>query len=362
MFGWSYDDQPMDGDAVYSIAKIGDESVAAIAPAVAGTGRRRGATDVEHLPGRGLGDEAAAKVGPAGGTVAMEPFDVMDAGRMAFVLDPSGAAVAFWQAGQHIGSSLVNEPGTVIWNELITDNPAAVPFYEQVLGVTTATAEMGEGKYTMFQVGGKEVGGMTPPQMEGVPNHWHVYFSVADADATAAKITELGGSVMVAPFDTPIGKMAVVTDPQGAVFSLFQASTPASYAGRAALREPTMEIPKPNEADKDFFRSVLPDDPAVEVKPMFGNLGAFVHGNMFAGLFGPAVGVRLDDAGRSELEGIDGSGPFGPGRAPNGRVHQPARSLARHARRGGTVGGAGARPCQHVAAQGQEAQGAQEVA
>ena len=59
-----------------------------------------------------------------------------------------------------------------------------------------------------------------------------------------------------------------------------------------------MEIPKPSEADKDFFRSVLPDDPAVEVKPMFGNLGAFVHGNMFAGLFGPAVGVRLDDAGR----------------------------------------------------------------
>ena len=59
------------------------------------------------------------------------------------------AAVALWQAGQHIGSSLVNEPGTVIWNELITDNPAAVPFYEQVLGVTTATTEMGEGKYTI---------------------------------------------------------------------------------------------------------------------------------------------------------------------------------------------------------------------
>jgi predicted enzyme related to lactoylglutathione lyase len=90
--------------------------------------------------------------------------------------------------------------------------------------VTTATMEMGENKYTMFQVAGKEVGGLTPPQMEGVPNHWHVYFAVADTDASAAKITELGGSIMVPPFDTPIGKMAVVTDPQGAVFSLFQAS------------------------------------------------------------------------------------------------------------------------------------------
>ena len=79
-----------------------------------------------------------------------------------------------------------------------------------------------------------------------------------------------------------------------------------------------MEIPKPSDADKDYFRAVLPDDPAVEVKPMFGNLGAFVHGNMFAGLFGPAVGVRLDDAAREELEGIDGSGPFGPAERPMG--------------------------------------------
>jgi len=79
-----------------------------------------------------------------------------------------------------------------------------------------------------------------------------------------------------------------------------------------------MEIPKPSEADKDFFRSVLPDDPAVEVKPMFGNLGAFVHGNMFAGLFGPAVGVRLDDTAREELEAIDGTGPFGPAERPMG--------------------------------------------
>jgi uncharacterized protein len=227
VFGWSYDDQPMDGGAVYSIAKIGDESVAAIAPQSPELTAAGAPPMWNTYLAVDSADEASAKVGPAGGTVAMEPFDVMDAGRMAFVLDPSGAAVALWQANQHIGSTLVNEPGTVVWNELITDNPAAVTFYEQVLGVTTTTTEMGENKYTMFQVAGKEVGGTTPPMMEGVPNHWHVYFAVTDADATAAKITELGGSVMVAPFDTPIGKMAVVTDPQGAVFSLFQASAPA---------------------------------------------------------------------------------------------------------------------------------------
>ena len=79
-----------------------------------------------------------------------------------------------------------------------------------------------------------------------------------------------------------------------------------------------MEIPKPSEDDKQFFRSILPEDPEVEVKPMFGNLGAFVHGNMFAGLFGSAVGVRLAGPDAAELAAIDGSGPFGPAERPMG--------------------------------------------
>ena len=79
-----------------------------------------------------------------------------------------------------------------------------------------------------------------------------------------------------------------------------------------------MEIPKPSEDDKRFFRSLIPDDPEVEIKPMFGNLGAFVHGNMFAGLFGSAVGVRLGQADAGELAAIDGSGPFGPAERPMG--------------------------------------------
>src|SRR6516225_8533382 len=162
VFGWTYDDQPMDAGAVYSIAKIGDGQVAAIAP---------------------------------------QSPELKAAG-----------APSMWNTYLAVDS---------------VDDATAVSFYEQVLGVTTTTADMGEDKYTMFEAGGQQVGGTMPPQMAGVPNHWHVYFAVADADATVAKIKQLNGSVVVEPFDTPIGKMAVVADPQGAVFSLFQAAPSA---------------------------------------------------------------------------------------------------------------------------------------
>jgi predicted enzyme related to lactoylglutathione lyase len=82
--------------------------------------------------------------------------------------------------------------------------------------------DMGDGEYTMFEANGQQVGGTMAPQMPGTPNHWHVYFAVADTDASAAKITELGGSVLAGPFGTPVGRIAVAADPQGSVFSIIQ--------------------------------------------------------------------------------------------------------------------------------------------
>ena len=79
-----------------------------------------------------------------------------------------------------------------------------------------------------------------------------------------------------------------------------------------------MEMPKPSDADKEHFRKVVPDHPDVVVKPMFGNLGAFVNGNMFAGLFGPTIGVKLSDADKQELEGTERTVPFGPPERPMG--------------------------------------------
>lgn len=80
-----------------------------------------------------------------------------------------------------------------------------------------------------------------------------------------------------------------------------------------------MEIPRPSEADKAAFRALVPKRPDVVVKPMFGNLGAFVNGNMFMGLFGPTIGLRLSDADGAELLEIEGAGPFGPEGRPMGQ-------------------------------------------
>jgi predicted enzyme related to lactoylglutathione lyase len=221
LFGWTFDDQPDPDGGAYSIALIDGQSVAAIAP--------QSPMLVENkVPPRWNTyiavddvDAAAAKVVGAGGQLLMEPFDVMEAGRMAFVADPSGAAVGLWQASDHIGATLVNEPNTLTWNELTSnDLVAALPFYEAVVGLTARETPMGEHNYTMLFVGEDFVGGATIPQMEGVPNHWHVWFAVADADAAVATATAGGASVLLGPQDMEIGRIAVLTDPQGAGFSI----------------------------------------------------------------------------------------------------------------------------------------------
>ncbi len=108
-----------------------------------------------------------------------------------------------------------------------------------------------------------------------------------------------------------------------------------------------MEMPKPTEADKEYFRSLVPDAPGVEVKPMFGNLAAFVNGNMFMGLFGSQVGLKLGDADREALLGQPGSGPFGPAERPmGGYVTAPAAWRSSPAQLEGWV----AKALAHVAA------------
>jgi predicted enzyme related to lactoylglutathione lyase len=190
-------------------------------------------------------DEAAAKVLEAGGRVLTDPFDVMDAGRMAVLTDPEGAAFCVWQAKQHKGARIVNEPGSLNFNGLdVRDADGAKSFYRSVFGWETLSlgggAEMwrlpGYGEFLeqgdpglgkrMAESGAPEgfedvVATLNPiaADQPDVPAHWSVTFAVDDADATADRAAELGGQVVVAPFDAPWVRMTVITDPQGATFT-----------------------------------------------------------------------------------------------------------------------------------------------
>ncbi|MFI5764628.1 MULTISPECIES: VOC family protein [unclassified Streptomyces] len=172
-------------------------------------------------------DATLKSVTDAGGTAVMPPMDVMDLGRMAVIADPTGAVVGLWQAGTFDGAGIVNEHGALIWNELSTsDIAAASAFYSAVLPVTTTPSEMPEAAgYTEFQVDGRAVAGMMdltnlPP---GTPPNWIPYFSADDVDEIQAAATRAGGNVIAPAFDMAAGRMAVLTDPQGAVFAVIKA-------------------------------------------------------------------------------------------------------------------------------------------
>jgi predicted enzyme related to lactoylglutathione lyase len=160
----------------------------------------------------------AAAVG-AGGTVLAAPFDVRDAGRMAVVADPVGATVGVWQAGSDIGVTVANEVGALVWNELMcADLPAAKAFYAAVFW--HAHDDLPAGDYAMVTVADKIVGGLGTAVG---PANWITYFEVASADRSAWTVADLGGTVLSAPTDTEYGRIAVVSDNHGAVFSLIQA-------------------------------------------------------------------------------------------------------------------------------------------
>jgi predicted enzyme related to lactoylglutathione lyase len=170
-------------------------------------------------------DATAARVPGAGGKVEAGPIDVAGLGRMAMVQDPTGARVNLWQAGGSVGSVRVNEPGCPIWHELTSpDLPVATAFYAEVLGVEWESVPMETGDdYTCLVVEGRPVAGAFPPQMEGVPPHWDVYFNVADCDATVARAVGLGAQELVSAYDLPgVGRTAMVRDPQGALVAFLE--------------------------------------------------------------------------------------------------------------------------------------------
>ena len=228
LFGWDVNEQPIGPTEVYSMFQV--------------RGKPVGAASTQQPQERQMGvpphwnsyvtvanvDESAKKAESLGGKVFMPPFDVMDAGRMAVLQDPTGAVFEIWQANRSIGAEILNEPGALCWTELTTtDTKAAEKFYTGLFGWTPKHSTPGSPmEYTEFSVNGQPSIGMMakPADMPAhIPSYWMPYFQVANCDASSAKVKELGGSIMVGPQDIPnTGRFAVASDPQHAMFAVFQ--------------------------------------------------------------------------------------------------------------------------------------------
>jgi hypothetical protein len=243
LFGWEFRDaMPPESEGKYFIARLRGGDVAAVGSIPEGAPPMAMWNTYVWVESA---DQTASKVLDAGGKALMDPFDVMDAGRMAVFADPEGAAFCVWQAKENKGARIVNEAGSLNFNDLNTRDPeGAKSFYGSVFGWRTLGLA---GGFTMWTLPGygdyleqsdpglrermadtgapagfeDVVASLNPiagdqPQ---IPPHWGVTFAVDNADATAEKATALGGQVVVPPFDAPWVRMTVITDPQGATFT-----------------------------------------------------------------------------------------------------------------------------------------------
>ena len=239
LFGWELEDtMPPEAPGHYFMARIRGGDVAAVSSQGDGAPPQPAWNTYIWVDSA---DETAAKVREAGGQIVSEPFDVMEAGRMAVCADPEGASFRLWQPGRHRGARIVNEHGSVNFNGLNTRDPErAKAFYGAVFGWQTLDFGGGAAAWTlpgygehleqrdpglrerMAEAGAPpgfaDVVAQLNPIADDQPAHWSVTFAVDDADAAAATTARLGGEVLVPPFDAPWVRMTVLRDPQGATF------------------------------------------------------------------------------------------------------------------------------------------------
>jgi hypothetical protein len=224
LFGWAGKDFPMGPNDFYTMFQL--------------EGRETGAAYTMRPEQRSQGvpphwmiyiavasaDDAAGRAAQLGGKVIAPPCDVYDAGRMAVVQDPTGAVFALWQPKTHSGTGIAGVHGTLCWADLITPDVAlAKTFYTALFGWKISASENDPSGYLHIANGGDFIGGVPPSKLRdpNAPPHWMAYFYVSNCDETAAKAKELGGKTCLAPMAIEkVGRMAILADPQGAVFAI----------------------------------------------------------------------------------------------------------------------------------------------
>jgi predicted enzyme related to lactoylglutathione lyase len=190
--------------------------------AVAGIGQRQQGTPAAWTTylASDDADETIAKVRAAGGQVLLEPIDVMDQVRIAIAADPGGAVFGVWQARAFIGFGLANEPGSLTWNENYSrDFEGNKGFYHSVFGYDFYDTGLEGSNYATIMLNGGPVGGIGELGPGSLP-HWSINFAVEDPHKAVANAAQLGGAVLEQPQDTPYGSTAMLSDSQGAAFSV----------------------------------------------------------------------------------------------------------------------------------------------
>ena len=169
-------------------------------------------------------EQMAKQAEAAGGSIVAPAFDVMEYGRMAVVADPTGAVFCLWEPKTNIGAQLLGETGALSWAELLTNDTAkAGAFYTELFGYGVAPFGPEGTDYRVLTKGETQIAGMMKSPMEEIPNYWGIYFTSDDVDGVADKVKAAGGQAMMGPQDMPeVGRVAVLSDPQGAVFGVIQ--------------------------------------------------------------------------------------------------------------------------------------------
>lgn len=224
LLGWTTRTTDMGPMGAYHVLLAGDVEIGGVMP-LPGAGAPP--CWLGYVGVRDVG-AACVAVEKAGGALHRPPQSIPGAGGFAVVSDPTGGVIAPIQLGGPPTRDLAapSTPGLPAWNELVTPNPeVAGPFYARALGWTVHPLEVGGNPYWIFRHEGEDVAGMieAPPTPEPEAASWMIYFHVTDADASAARATDLGGAVLIEPFDVPtVGRCAVIADPAGVVFRLYR--------------------------------------------------------------------------------------------------------------------------------------------
>jgi len=228
LFGWTAVDIPIDRGAPYTMLRKGNANVCALYPLPDDMGDHPSWNAYVSVTDAAASADAAIALG---GEVIAPPTDIMRAGRMAVVQDPTGAFVSLWQPDEHTGADLQNEPGALCWVELQTrDLDSAMSFYRQLFGWDMKPSDLVPGiRYEIVQLAEREIGGMMSIREDWgpVPPNWAIYFCVADCDETVDAASRLGGKALFPAMEIEdVGRFAFLQDPQGAVFAVIQTAHP----------------------------------------------------------------------------------------------------------------------------------------